>query len=75
MLTVAAGAPLIELVRLCRAADQPLLLQGKHGTGKSDSFAEAARQLEIACIELDLSLLEPPDLTGIPRVESDGRTH
>ena len=75
MLTVAAGTPLIELVTLCRAARQPLLLHGKHGTGKSDLFAEAARQLGIGFIVRDLSLLEPVDLIGIPRVESDGRTH
>jgi MoxR-like ATPase len=75
MLTVAAGAPLIELIALCYAARQPILLLGKHGIGKSDLPADAARELGVSFISLDLSLMEPVDLVGIPRIESDGRTH
>lgn len=74
MLTIAAGAPLIELVSLSYAARQSLMLHGKHGIGKSDLLAEAAKRLGIGFIMRDLSVLEPPDLIGIPRIESDGRT-
>jgi MoxR-like ATPase len=64
---VAAGRPLIELAKLCYAAGRPLLLVGRHGVGKSELLARAARELGIGFICRDLSLMEPPDLIGLPR--------
>jgi hypothetical protein len=66
---VSVGKPLRDLVRLCFEADQPLLLVGRHGIGKSKATEEAARELGIEHISRDLSLMEPPDLVGLPRLE------
>ena len=53
-------------------ADQPLLLWGRHGIGKSELLEQAAKELCIKYISQDLSLMEPTDLTGLPKM--DGAT-
>ena len=75
MLTLQAGKPVLEGIRLAYGSNLPILLEGRHGAGKSELLAEAARALNIELIVRDLSLMEPPDLIGIPRVGDDGRTH
>lgn len=75
MMTVSAGRPLIELIALAYQADRPVMLHGRHGIGKSEILAEAAERLGIDLIVRDLSLMEPPDLVGLPRIGADGRTH
>ncbi len=74
MMTVPAGKAAIDLIELAHTADQPALLVGRHGVGKSSLFEEAAERLGIGLIVRDLSLMEPVDLIGIPRVNPDGRT-
>ncbi len=71
-----AGEELIELVKLCYKADQPVLLVGKHGVGKSEIMEQATgkSELKINFICRDLSLMEPPDLVGMPNL-SENRTH
>ncbi len=69
-----AGKELIELVKLCYKADQPVLLVGKHGVGKSELLEQATKELKINFICRDLSLMEPPDLVGMPNL-SESRTH
>lgn len=49
------------------------MLHGRHGIGKSEIVKQAAKQLGIEIIKLDLSLLETPDLVGMPYIK-DGRT-
>ena len=44
------------------------------GVGKSSLFEDAAKRLGIGLIVRDLSLMEPVDLIGIPKVGPDGRT-
>jgi hypothetical protein len=66
---VTAGPQLVELVRLCYAAGQPLMLVGGHGIGKSEIIEEAAKRLGIGFVCRDLSLMEPPDLIGMPRLD------
>ena len=73
MLTVLTGQPLENLIELALGADTPLLLIGHRGIGKSEAFADVARKRGIRLIVLDLSLLEAPDLLGIPFIE-DGRS-
>jgi hypothetical protein len=75
IMTVAAGAPAIRLITLAHRADLPVLLHGRHGVGKSELLRGAANELGIDVVVRDLSLMEPPDLIGLPRVGSDGRTH
>src|SRR5438105_172516 len=74
MQSIVAGDSLVKLVEIACRANLPVLLHGMHGIGKSAVMAEAARVLRIDFIELDLSIMEPPDLTGIPHIGSDGRT-
>lgn len=71
--TVKVGQPLLDLVELCYKAGQPLLLIGRHGVGKSECLEQAAEQMEIGFICRDLSLMEPTDLVGMPKLE-DGCT-
>jgi hypothetical protein len=71
MIAIGAGKSLVRLIQLCYAADRPVLLAGRHGVGKSELLAEAARELGIDLIVRDLSLMEPPDLIGLPRLDGD----
>jgi MoxR-like ATPase len=66
MITIKAGRPLIDLVKLCHAADVPLMIEGRHGVGKSALLERAADELGIDFICRDLSLMEPADLLGLP---------
>jgi hypothetical protein len=67
--TVKAGDPLRTIAKHCITARQPLLLVGKHGVGKSQILEQTAREMGIGYICRDLSLMEPPDLVGLPRAE------
>jgi hypothetical protein len=75
IMTVSAGTPAVRLITLAYEADLPALLHGRHGVGKSELLRRAANNLGIDVIVRDLSLMEPPDLIGLPRVGADGRTH
>jgi hypothetical protein len=75
MMAVAAGRPLVDLLDLAYRANRPVLLHGRHGTGKSALAEQAAAQLGIDFLARDLSVMEPPDLIGIPVVGADGLTH
>lgn len=68
------GPAVIELLSLAYRANVPAMLVGSHGLGKSEITAAAARALGIDCISRDLSLMEPPDLVGLPRLEADATT-
>ena len=63
---VKAGRPLIDLTKLCHRANRPLLISGSHGIGKSELLETAAKEMNIGYICRDLSLMEPPDLIGLP---------
>jgi hypothetical protein len=74
---VAKGLPLgpliQEILALAYRARLPVLLEGPTGIGKSEIVAQTAQALGIGHCVLDLSLLEPPDLVGLPLIQ-DGRT-
>lgn len=74
MKTLPAGERVIEVIRQCVESNQPLLLIGPHGIGKTELFKAAAVRLELDYISRDLSLMEPPDLVGMPFVKVR-RTH
>jgi MoxR-like ATPase len=75
MMSLAAGKPATQLIRLASRANQPLLLIGSHGVGKDAILADAAHSLGIDLLSRDLSLMEGPDLLGLPvRSSTDGRT-
>ncbi len=73
MVSLPVGARLVRLLKAAYQARLPVLLEGATGIGKSEILQETARQLGIGCCVLDLSLLEPPDLVGLPQIQ-DGRT-
>lgn len=62
-----------SILKTAYRARRPFLLEGDSGIGKSELVSQLAAEMGIGCIVLDLSLLEPPDLIGLP-VISGGRT-
>jgi MoxR-like ATPase len=72
-----AGLPIGEragaVLKLAYRAHRAVLLEGPTGIGKSELVKQVADELGIGFAVLDLSLLEPPDLVGLP-VIADGRT-
>jgi energy-coupling factor transporter ATP-binding protein EcfA2 len=68
-----AGKEIIDVLSLAYRSNRPVLLEGPHGVGKSELIEQAAGVLKIGFIVRDLSLLEPPDLIGLP-VQKNGKT-
>jgi MoxR-like ATPase len=58
------------VLALAYRARRPVLLEGPTGIGKSEIVRHVADALGIETIVLDLSLLEPPDLVGLPVITS-----
>ncbi len=61
-----AGPEIHKLLKLAYRANIPAILEGPHGVGKSQMVEQAAKDLGMQSIVLDLSLMEPPDLIGLP---------
>ena len=72
METLIAGGPAVAFLKLCYHANRPPLLEGGHGIGKSELMRQVATELGIGFLSRDLSLMEPPDLVGLPKM--DGHT-
>jgi len=72
--TVAIGPQILALLEVAYRARRPVLLEGPTGVGKSQIVEQFAAAAGIDFRVLDLSLLEPPDLVGLPQL-IDGRTH
>ncbi|MEN0064225.1 MAG: MoxR family ATPase [Myxococcota bacterium] len=72
-LSLPIGPDVLEVLDWAYRARRPLLLEGRTGIGKSQIVATFAATAGIDIVVLDLSLLEPPDLIGLPVVEG-GRT-
>jgi len=53
-------------------ANQPVLLIGTHGIGKSQSLEDTATEAKIGCEIFDLSIMDSVDLAGLPVIK-DGR--
>lgn len=67
------GPRLEAVLELAYRARRPVLLEGPTGIGKSELVRQLAQRLGIGTVVLDLSLLEPPDLVGLPVIQG-GRT-
>jgi hypothetical protein len=65
------GPRLLAALRVAVAARRPALLEGPTGIGKSQVVEQLAAEMGLGFVVLDLSLLEPPDLVGLPRIEGD----
>lgn len=72
-LAVPVGLRLERVLNVAYRARRAVLLEGPTGVGKSEIVRRVAESLGIQSTVLDLSLLEPPDLVGLPVVR-DGRT-
>jgi hypothetical protein len=72
-LAVPVGPRLERVLAVAYRARRAVLLEGPTGVGKSEIVKRVAADLGIETTILDLSLLEPPDLVGLPVVK-DGRT-
>lgn len=70
---VPVGGRAAAVLKLAYRANRAVLLEGATGIGKSELVRQVADELGIGFAVLDLSLLEPPDLVGLP-VLADGRT-
>jgi hypothetical protein len=70
---IPVGPRLEAVLDLAYRARRPVLLEGPTGIGKSELVRRVAERLGLATVVLDLSLLEPPDLVGLP-VIANGRT-
>jgi len=67
------GARVIAIIKVAYLIRRAVLLEGPTGIGKSEIIQQAARELGIDVKILDLSLLEPPDLLGLPFIQN-GKT-
>ena len=56
----------IETMRSLIDSKIPTFLWGAPGIGKSSIIKQLAREKEVECIDLRLSLMDPTDLKGIP---------
>ena len=70
---IPVGPRLEAVLELAYRARRAVLLEGPTGIGKSEVVRRVAEKLGIATTVLDLSLLEPPDLVGLPVIH-EGRT-
>src|SRR5262249_16597879 len=73
MIGLPLGPVVKRVLEVAYRARRPVLLEGPTGIGKSELVTQLAGELGIGIVVLDLSLLEPPDLVGLP-VIADGRT-
>jgi len=69
---VIVGPALKDILALCYKAKTTPVLVGKTGVGKSEMVAEFAMDSGIECRVLDLTIMEPVDLIGLP--EKNGTT-
>jgi MoxR-like ATPase len=67
------GPRLSAVLKVAYSARRPALIEGPTGIGKSQIVEQLAAELGIEFVVLDLSLLEPPDLVGLPQMQN-GRT-
>ena len=70
---LSAGKEVTDVLSLAYASGQPVMLEGPHGVGKSQLVEQAAASIGIGYIVRDLSLMEPPDLIGLPKFDN-GKT-
>jgi hypothetical protein len=74
IMAVNVGKPLQNLLDVCYESRVTPLLIGPTGVGKSSILQQFCAQKGIGFICRDLSIMEPPDLVGLPTLKND-RTH
>lgn len=71
--TAKVGPALKAFLNFSIQVNQAVLLEGPAGVGKTEIVQEVARENKLECLVLNLSILEPTDLTGLP-VTVGGKT-
>lgn len=64
--TAKVGPALKAFLNFSIQVNQAVLLEGPAGVGKTEIVQEVARENKLECLVLNLSILEPTDLTGLP---------
>jgi MoxR-like ATPase len=73
IVSVSVGRPLLDVLHLCFEARLAVVLIGGTGIGKSTIIEDFAKMKRLDFLCRDLSLMEPPDLVGMPEI-SEGKT-
>ena len=60
----------MDALKLAYEAKRPVVLMGPTGAGKSQIAERAAKEMNMGFIARDLSLMEAPDLAGMPTIIS-----
>ena len=58
-----------ELLQYCYISNKAVLINGKHGIGKSSIVKQFGNENNLNVEILNLSLMEPSDLLGMPDVD------
>lgn len=64
-----------KFIKACHLAGHSPLIEGAHGVGKSDTIRQYAKENNMHCELLIMSLLDTADLCGIPRMVDIGGQH
>ena len=56
-------------IKTCLLADQPVMLHGSPGAGKSQVVKQVTKELGMGFIDVRLSQLDPVDLRGVPSID------
>lgn len=73
-MTYHISSHLNKILDIARYSDIPILITGKHGIGKSEFLTEYSQNNGLELTIIDLSLMDPTDLTGIPIIH-ENKTH
>jgi MoxR-like ATPase len=55
-----------QAIKTAIAANEPLMIYGSPGLGKSDTVKQVAKELDMDIFDIRASLLDPVDLRGLP---------
>lgn len=61
---------IIEALKVCIAAKQPVFMWGPPGVGKSDVMRQVVVMLKMLLVDVRAVLLDPVDLRGLPHIEN-----
>jgi MoxR-like ATPase len=64
---------IVSALNLCLDVQQPVMIWGSPGVGKSDTVKQTAEKRNIDLIDLRLSQLDSVDLRGVPSVDRERR--
>jgi hypothetical protein len=69
------ASQIAESIKIARQADCAVYIEGSPGIGKSQVVKQVSESLGISLIDIRLTLLDPVDLRGLPKLNGDDRVH